>query len=277
MKKLILLSVALSFISTSVHVAAQEEVVDKVTVKLTDPAKPCVMEIGQINGGITVTGYDGQEVLVEAKTKMQKISEGRKDEKVEGMIRIPVNSSSLTVEEHNNRIEINTQSWKRATDVSVKIPKRASLNLSCINDGDILVENIIGDLEVSNMNGSVTLLNISGSVVAHALNEDLKVTLSSIDPAKPMSFSSMNGDIDVTFPQSMKCNVKVKNDQGDVYSDFEITKVEKPRSVIEENKREGEGKYRVRIESAFYGAINGGGPEFSFSNFTGDIYIRKGK
>ena len=277
MKKRILLFTVLSLAATGVHLAAQEEVVDKVTVKLTDPAKPCVVEIGQINGGITVMGYDGQEVLVEAKTRMHKISEGRRERKTEGMIRIPVNSSSLTVEERDNRVEIDTESWKRATDVSVKVPKRASLKLSCVNDGDILVENITGDLEVSNMNGGVTLLNISGSVVAHALNEGMKVTLSSVDPEKPMSFSSMNGDIDVTFPQSLKCNVKVKNDQGDVYSDFEITKVEKPRSVIEENKREGEGKYRVRIESAFYGAINGGGPEFHFSNFNGDVFIRKGK
>ncbi|MFH1940506.1 MAG: DUF4097 family beta strand repeat-containing protein, partial [bacterium] len=227
MKKRILLFTVLSLAATGVHLAAQEEVVDKVTVKLTNPAKPCFVEIGQINGGITVMGYDGQEVLVEAKTRMHKISEGRREGKTEGMIRIPVNSSSLTVEERDNRVEIDTELWKRTTDVSVKVPKRASLKLSCVNDGDILVENIVGDLEVNNVNGGVTLLNISGSVVAHALNEGMKVTLSSVDPEKPMSFSSMNGDIDVTFPPSLKCNVKVKNDRGDVYSDFEITKVEK--------------------------------------------------
>jgi DUF4097 and DUF4098 domain-containing protein YvlB len=139
------------------------------------------------------------------------------------------------------------------------------------------VENIIGDLDVKNVNGKVTLLKISGSVVAHALNDNLVVTFDALDPEKAMSFSSMNGDIDVTFPASLKCDVKIKNDHGDVYSDFEIARVEKPESRVEKNDREEEGKYRVRIERAFYGTINGGGAEYHFSNFNGDILIRRVK
>ena len=278
MKRPIILGAALFLILMGLPVMAQEEVVDRVTVELTDPTKPCIVELSQINGGITVTGYDGQEVLVEAKTRMRRLSErSRKDDETEGMFRIPVNSSSLTVEEYDNRVQISTESWKRTTDVSLKVPMRASLNLSCVSQGDILVENVIGDLEVNNINGSVTLLNISGSVVGHALNDELKVVFNEIDPEKAMSFSSMNGNIDVTFPPSLKCNVKIKSDQGDVYSDFEIQKVDKPREIIEENRRGKSGKYRVKIEDAFYGTINGGGPEYHFSNYLGDTFIRKHK
>jgi hypothetical protein len=61
---------------------------------------------------------------------------------------------------------------------------------------------------------------------------------------------------------------------GDVYSDFEISRVDKPVDMYEENREEDEGKYRVRIERTFYGTINGGGPEFFFKNFNGDILIR---
>ena len=160
---------------------------------------------------------------------------------------------------------------------SVKIPKQASLSLSCVNRGDIYVENISGELEIENINGSVTLKDISGSVMAHSLNKKLEVNLLEITPDKPMSFSTMNGDIDVTFPANLKADIKIKSDNGDVYSDFEIQKVDKPKNVVEENNREDDGKYRIRMEKAFYGTINGGGPEFQFTSFQGDILIRRGK
>lgn len=278
MKKVTLVVTLLILSLMSARVMAQEEVVDRVTVELTDPTKPCFIEVSQMNGGITVTGYDGQEVLVEAKTKMKKLSEEGEPGKTKGgMFRIPVNSSNLTVEEYKNRIEIGTGSWKRSSDLYLRVPTNCNLNLTCVNAGDIHVENIIGDLEVNNVNGSVALLNITGSVVGHALNGELKVVFTGINPEKAMSFSSMNGDIDVTFPASLKCDVKIKNDMGDVYSDFEIQKVDKPRQMLEENKRGRDGKYRIKFESAFYGAINGGGPEYHFSNFHGDIFIRQGK
>ena len=190
------------------------------------------------------------------------------------MYRIPVYSTSLEVEEHNNRIEISTDSWKRTIDVDLKVPRNTSLKLHCVNHGDIYVEGVSGEIDVNNVNGGVTLKNVSGSAIAHALNEDLIVTFDSIYADKPMSFSSLNGDVDVTFPANVKCDVKIKNDMGDVYSDFEISRVDKPVDMYEENEEKEEGKYRVRIERTFYGTINGGGPEFFFKNFNGDILIR---
>ncbi len=250
----------------------QEGALDRVTVELSDPSRPAYVELSLVNGGITVTAYDGQEVIVEAEARTRKISESKKER--DGMYRIPVYSTSLEVEEQDNRIEISTESWKRTIDVDLKVPRNTSLKLHCVNHGDIYVEGVSGELDVSNVNGSVTLKNVSGSAIGHALNGDLTVTFDSIYRDKPMSFSSLNGDVDVTFPANLKCDVKIKNDMGDVYSDFEISRVEKPVDMYEENREEEEGKYRVRIERTFYGTINGGGPEFFFKNFNGDILIR---
>jgi len=67
-----------------------------------------------------------------------------------------------------------------------------------VNDGDIVVSGVDGELDIDNVNGSVTLNNIAGSTVAHALNGRLLVTFARVNQ-KPMAFSSLNGDIDVTF------------------------------------------------------------------------------
>jgi DUF4097 and DUF4098 domain-containing protein YvlB len=118
---------------------------------------------------------------------------------------------------------------------------------------------------------------VSGSIIANALNRDLVVTLDQVFPDKPMSFSTLNGDIDVTFPNDLKADVRIKSDNGEVYSDFEMQISKDARKVVEDNKRNRDGKYRVKIDRAIYGTINGGGQEIEFKSFQGDIIIRKTK
>ena len=126
------------------------------------------------------------------------------------------------------------------------------------------------------MNGPVKLMNVSGVVVAHALNGEVQVVMDQIQSGKAMSFSSLNGDIDVTLPADAKARVKMKSDHGDVFSDFEIKLEATAGSALEEGKS-GKGKYRVRLDKAVYGTINGGGPDMQFTTLNGRIYIRKKK
>jgi DUF4097 and DUF4098 domain-containing protein YvlB len=254
---------------------AQEDVVDRLSVAFSNPDEPGTIEVGLVNGGITVTGYDGKEVVVEAKARTRRLSESSK--KTQGMIRIPVTTTGLTIEEDGNMMEIETESWKRTIDLDIRAPVNTSLKLHCVNHGDIKVENIRGELDINNVNGKVTLMDVSGAVVAHALNKDLVVTMKEVFPGKAMSFSTLNGDIDVVFPPTFKANVRLKSDNGDIYSDFEIQMTGEPKKVIEENGRERGGRYKVRVDRSIYGTINGGGPEVQFKSFQGDIFIRKEK
>ena len=48
-------------------------------------------------------------------------------------------------EEENNVIRISTESWKRIIDLEIKVPFKTSLKLSCVNSGDIVVENVEGE------------------------------------------------------------------------------------------------------------------------------------
>ncbi|MGJ5819885.1 DUF4097 family beta strand repeat-containing protein [Paludibaculum fermentans] len=244
---------------------------DKLTVPLSDPSRPATLQASLLTGSIHVKGYSGKEIIVEAKSRQEKASDtARKD----GMRRITINSTGLEAEEDNNVVRIGASSMHRAIDIEIQVPMRTSLKLKSTNDGEITVEGVQGDVEVSNINGPVTLTGISGSVVAHALNEKVKVVFSQVDPQKQMSFSSLNGDIDVTFPANLKANVKLKTQRGEVYSDFDVVMTAAPKATTEGARTE-KGKYRVKLDQSIYGTINGGGPEMQFSNFNGSIYIRK--
>jgi len=260
-------------------VAAQESDVDRISLKFSDPSKSGSIQTSLINGGITVTGYDGDEVIIEASTRSTTLSDHdyENDRKTKGMIKIPFRTTGLEVEEDNNEMEISAVSWKRTIDLNIRTPKKTSLKLHCVNAGDIVVENVEGEIDVNNINGKVTLTNVSGTVVAHALNKDLIVTMDKVDPKNSMSFSTLNGDIDVTMPSNIKADVHLKSDNGEIYSDFEIKIENNPKKIIKENGREKGGRYKVEIEQFIYGKINGGGPEYRFKSFNGDIFIRKNK
>jgi DUF4097 and DUF4098 domain-containing protein YvlB len=256
----------------------------EITVKLTDPNKPCHVECALVSGGIIVEGSDIKEVRVEARKRNTEEwvdwTEDQKKEKAlseQGLKKIPVSSSSFEVEEDDNYVTVSAESWLSPVDIVIYVPTRTSLSLTTINAGDIIVSNVTGEIEAENINGDIGLNGISGSVIAYVQNGSLGVELKSVTPGKPMSFASFNGNVDVTLPPNVKATAKISTHTGDAYSDFDIKAIKRPVEVIEDNDDHVEGKYRVRIEDAFYGTINGGGPEFDFSTFNGDIFIRKGK
>jgi len=258
---------------------AQEKPADRATVPFSDPTKPGKLEVGVHNGGITVKGYDGKEVIVEAKVREQLIGEERREEreKSKGLRKIQVSTGTgLEIEEEGNKMEVSVASLKQTVDLVIQVPYATSLEIHAFNNGDIIVENIKGEIEANNHNGKLTLTGIAGSLVAHTFNGSVRVTFTDVDSDKPMSFSTWNGDIDVTFPANIKAKVKMNSERGDVYSDFDIRIDQSPQKIEEDERKEG-GKFRISFEKYIYGAINGGGPEYTFKNFNGDIYIRKGK
>ena len=242
---------------------------DHIPIALSDPSRPAHVKASLINGGITVKAYDGKQVIIDARTRGQE-----REREESGPKRLAISSTGLTVEEENNEVSINTESYARPIDLTITVPVHTSLKLSCINDGDIVVSGVDGEIDVNDINGHVDLNNISGSVVAHALNGHIKATFARVNQ-KPMAFSSLNGDIDVTFPADLKANVSIKSDRGDVFSDFDVQlRAASNEPTVEDSRGHG-GKYRVRIDKTVHGTINGGGPELQLTNFQGAIYLRK--
>jgi DUF4097 and DUF4098 domain-containing protein YvlB len=191
------------------------------------------------------------------------------------MKHIPMTSTGLNVEAENNQVRVSTDSVQRTIDLTITVPVHTSLSLHTVNDGNISVSGVDGELDVNDVNGEVDLKNIGGSAVAHALNGHVVVTFNRIDPTKPMAFSSLNGDIDVTFPADLKANVSMRTDNGEVYSDFDIKLLPSaPQQTVEDERGKG-GKYRVKIDKNVKGTINGGGQDIQFKNFNGNIYIRR--
>jgi hypothetical protein len=187
---------------------------EHVTVAFSDPTQPGKLSVKLLSASIAIKGYAGKEVVIDARMGPEDSEE--KDGKAErsGMRRIRASSSGLEVEEEHNVMSVHT-GWPnhKPVHLTIQVPSRTSLDLSVVNDGDITVDGVDGDIVANNTNGAITLTNVSGAVVAHALNEDVKATFTRYS-GKPMSFSSLNGTLDVTLPADIKANIKLQSDNG---------------------------------------------------------------
>jgi hypothetical protein len=250
---------------------------ERVTVPLQDASRPPRIHAQLLRGGITVRGADRRDVEIEAKGRGRGEWQESRSERAEGMKRLELpGNAGLDVSQDDNVVTIKTTSWSSPSDLVITVPRHSSLELKCVNDGEIYVEGVDGEIDVNNLNGKITLKNVSGSVLAHSLNGAVLVTMDRIDPAKPMSFSTLNGDIDVTFPENLKANVRMKTDNGEIYSDFDV-KLDSGSQLVKNESGDHSGTYHVRFDRTLRGTINGGGPEIQFTTFNGQIFIRKKK
>ncbi|MPR35640.1 DUF4097 family beta strand repeat-containing protein [Salmonirosea aquatica] len=277
--KNIVITFLLVFLSGTLPLFAQTAAKEELTVPLSDPNKPGTLEVGLVNGSITVVGYSGKEVQIEAMSGAKAGSEGKMKDKPSGeaqssgMRRITPNTSfELAAEERNNTVKITSNSIMHPVNLTIRVPQKFSLKVSTVNEGAIKVENVNGELEVKNINGPIDLINVSGSAVANTINGDIKVNFRELNATAPMAFSTLNGRIDVTFPTAAKASFKMKSDRGDIFSDFDM---DIDKSQPQATRSSQSGMYRVTIENWVYGKINGGGPEIMMKSMQGNIYVRK--
>jgi Toastrack DUF4097 len=242
---------------------------DTLTVNFSDPSRPGLLKITLLNGGLRITGHSGKEVIIDASSGVRRRGPSRTSD---GLRRIDVDVNALSVEEENNVITVTNRNGSNAGNLDIQVPAKTNLNLKTTNGGNISVDGVEGEIEVQNTNGGVILNNVAGSVIAHSANGRVQVNLREITMNKPMSFTSMNGNVDVTLPSTVKANLKMRTDNGGTYSDFDI--LLNPSSS---SSTDGRGRFNIRTDRALTGTINGGGPDIELRTFNGSIYIRKGR
>ena len=268
MKKLRTLIVLMMIILPAWVIQAQSSQGDELVVPLSNPGKAGLLKASLHTGNIKVVGYSGSEVIITVTTNEKEISRVTRN----GLTRIPNSSFGITAREENNYVTVSSSNMNKEVNLHIQVPRKFSLKLRSHNGDWIVAENVEGEVDVSFHNGDIRLDNIAGSAVCSSHNGDITVVFTSITPDAPMAFTTYNGDVDITFPGTLKANLKMRSDRGEILTGFDVD--------LQKNqpKREGSresGVYKVSIEAWVTGKVNGGGPEMLFKSYNGDILIRK--
>jgi hypothetical protein len=239
-----------------------------INIPLSRPGEPITLEIDIMSARIEVIGEDREDAVFEIS-----VEEGeRKIVTPSGTKTLTSVGYELEVDEHDNRISVDTDWRSNKISVVARIPRAADLEISTVEDGEIIVSNISGNLELSNVHGPITASGISGSVIAESVNAEIDLSFVAIDDVNASSMETVNGHLTVRLPASLGAQIHLDTAQGEIISDFEVEVQPSKPTVIRNN--DGGGS-EVRIESVIIANINGGGPIIRMNSLNGDIHIRK--
>ena len=259
-RKIFLTAFTIVVISVTAHCQSEQLVVN-----LSPSSMPGLLTFENPKGSIKVTGYDGDVLLATGTLRYSNTGKP-----VNGMRRIEQKVLDISAEVEGTNIILMCTTTGKTVDFDIKLPGNFSLKLKSLDNGNIEVINMNGEIEAENANGDITLGNIAGSAVLSSVYGKIEAVFREVDPKSPMMFTSFEGDISITLPESVNARLKLKSDNGEILSDFDITPL-KRQSVITKD----EDTVVYSLEDWVVGTINEGGPEYIISSYNGNLFIRK--
>ena len=250
---------------------------------LTADAERSTLALYNISGSVTVRGYAGSTILVEA-TKTIRAGDARTLEigKRETQLGFAQHGDSVVVymaapydsRPHRgpNRREYKHTYYHYAIDYVVKVPYQLNLNVSTVNNGKVLVQDVTGPLNAGNVNGPIMLLNVKGTTQARTVNGNVEAAYAA-NPPGASSYHTINGQIKVKYPASFAADLHFKSMHGELYTDFPNVEM-LPAQVTKNQQGHGDGTvYKLIKDTAV--RIGKGGPDFRFETLNGDVTITK--
>ena len=173
-----------------------------------------------INGGVSVEGWDQDEVLLRAKV----YSRASTTERAEAI------SDGIEIET-DNRIEADIPNLnegrrdKESVTVSYQlfIPRESNLSLKTHNGG-VRITNINGEVDFNVLNGGVKLTDMAGWVEGHTTNGGIEVSLAGTSwEGEGMDIRTTNGGVKINVPDAYSAQLETGTVNGSMKIDFPIT------------------------------------------------------
>ncbi|WP_299532380.1 hypothetical protein [Ulvibacterium sp.] len=244
-----------------------------------------MLEVQNLDGSISVEGYDGNQVLLE----VEKIITARTTTdlelgKKEIGVKVLQEGSKLIVYPDSPHMHYkdgrftsrNCGRWEESPydytlNFKVKMPKSSRLKVGAINNGEILVKNTKGDyIEAHNINGGIELMNVTGQTKVHCINGKVDISYAN-NPTVASTYYSLNGDINITYQKNLSADIVFKSMNGELFTDFDITK----QFARTTKDKTGEKNVKYKYESRPVVQIGQGGLSFDFETLNGDVIIKK--
>jgi len=261
---------------------AKEQITREFT--LTADAARSTLALYNISGSVTVQGYAGNKVLVEA-TKTIRADDAK-------TLEIGKNEAKLGFTQHGDSVVVylagpfdsrphqnDRRNWNHKDidyrydfDFVVKVPYQVNLSVSTVNNGEVLVQDVTGPLHVSNVNGAIALKNAKGTTQAHTVNGNVDATYAA-NPPGASSYRTINGKIRVHYPASLGANLHFKSMHGEFYTDFANAEILPVQVTKNQEGRGGGTVYKLTKNTAV--RIGKGGPDFRFETLNGDVTVSK--
>ena len=216
------------------------------------------VEIANINGPVHITGWDRDEVKVDAVKSAwtkKRLDEARieiRSEQNEISIRTEYPSHDHNFNFHNDDEHGNPAS----VEYTITVPRQARLDEIKLVNGRLDVQDVAGEVHASCVNGRIQAHNLQGPVELNTVNGELDASVDQL-PSSELKLSSVNGRLRVTLPSDAKAELKASTVSGNISDEFGLPVTR-----------------HQFVGHSLHGQLGGGGTLVKLSNVNGEIEIR---
>lgn len=211
------------------------------------------ISLENINGSVKVTAWDRSEVKVDAVKKAY-----RRERLDEAKIEVRSDAEGIHIETiYPNRTQTFTDGEGRyenpaTVEYTLTVPRAARIDSIELINGGLDLDGLAGDVKASSINGRVVARSLTGVVRLSTINGKLEAAFNQLDATKPISLSSINGQVLLTIPSDSNAELKASTVHGQITNDFGFP-VRRGRHVGRDLAGQlGQGGARIKL-----GNVNG--------------------
>lgn len=169
------------------------------------------------NGGISLKGWDRNEVLVRSRVQASAPTQAEADDLAK-QIRVQTGGGRIYAEGPAMREDHN---WSVSYEVFV--PRRSDVSLKTYNGG-LTIADVTGHIEFTALNGGVVLRRVGGNVQGSTTNGGLVVELSGDRwDGETLDVRTTNGGIVMSVPENYSAHLETGTVNGNLSIDFPVT------------------------------------------------------
>jgi DUF4097 and DUF4098 domain-containing protein YvlB len=183
----------------------------------TLPAAGAISVDGRQNGGVSVKGWDRNEIL--ARTRIQTAAPTQAE--------ADALAQQITIQTAGAKIFASGPESRRdyywSVSYEVFVPRRSDLSLTAHNGG-IAISDVQGKLDFTTSNGGVALRRVGGTVHGGTTNGGLSIELSGDRwEGEEMDVKTTNGGISMSLPENYSAHLETGTVNGNLSIDFPVT------------------------------------------------------
>lgn len=169
------------------------------------------------NGGISVKGWERNEILVRARLQTSASTQAEADELAK-QIRVQVAGGKIFAEGPAMR---ENSHWSVSYEVFV--PRRSDISLQTYNGG-LAISDVSGRIEFTALNGGVVLKRVGGNVQGSTTNGGVIIELSGDRwEGEALDVRTTNGGIVMSVPENYSAHLETSTVNGHLSIDFPVT------------------------------------------------------
>lgn len=180
---------------------------------------------GRQNGGVSVKGWDQNQVLVRARVQTGAPT-AADAEALAKEIRIETSGAKIFASGPENR-----QDYHWDVSYEVFVPRRADLSIETHNGG-IVISEVNGRIDFSATNGGVVLRRVGGTVKGSTTNGGLVIELTGDRwDGETLDVSTTNGGVVMSIPENYSAHLETGTVNGGISVDFPVAMQERSKEL----------------------------------------------